>query len=83
VPALGRVELCLIQRQRAVAARASIHGWRPDGSAYPGLPVDLEDAARRRAERFVVERVAADSVPDAVEPPRAALSPFCLDLRRA
>jgi uncharacterized protein (DUF2126 family) len=82
VPVLARLDLHLCHRQRGVAALVSIHGWRPDGSAYPGLPVDVADAARRRAERFVVQRVAAQAVPRSAEPPAAALSAFCLDLRR-
>jgi uncharacterized protein (DUF2126 family) len=82
VPALARLDLRLVHPQRGVAARVGIHGWRPDGSAYPGLPVDADDAARRRAERFVVQRIAAHEVPASLEPPAAALSPFCLDLRR-
>jgi len=82
VPAVSRMELHLVHRERGVGARIGIHGWRPDGSAYPGLPVDARDAARRRAERFVVDRVAAPDVPPPLESPPAALSPFCLDLRR-
>lgn len=83
VPALARLDLRLVHPRRGVAARVGIHGWRPDGAAYPGLPVDAEDAARRRAERFVVQRLAThDGVPS-LEPPAVALSPFCLDLRRA
>ncbi|HWO11486.1 MAG TPA: transglutaminase family protein, partial [Polyangiaceae bacterium] len=83
VPGQGRVDLHLMHRRRGVAARVSIHGWRPDGAAYAGLPADAAEAARRRAERFVVERVPLAEVPPALEPRPAALSPFCLDLRRA
>jgi uncharacterized protein (DUF2126 family) len=28
-----------------------LHGWRPGGGSYDGLPASAEDAARRRAER--------------------------------
>jgi uncharacterized protein (DUF2126 family) len=30
-----------------------LHGWRPGGGAYDGLPTDDAEAARRRAERIV------------------------------
>jgi uncharacterized protein (DUF2126 family) len=83
VPALARVDLILLRRARHDALRASLFAWRPDGAAYPGLPEDAGDAARRRAERFVVEPLPSVDVPSAKEPARAALSPFCLDLRRA
>lgn len=83
VPALARLELRLVHPQRGLAARVGIHGWRPDGSAYPGLPIDADDAARRRAERFVAQRIAVHEAPPSLDPPPAALSPFCLDLRRA
>lgn len=33
----------------------TLHEWRPDGGAYPGLPVDLADAAARRAERVTLD----------------------------
>jgi uncharacterized protein (DUF2126 family) len=82
VPALPRVDLTLMHLSRSETWRISVYNWRPDGSAYPGLPEDAADAARRRAERFVVERLTSTDVPAAKEPPKAALSPYCLDLRR-
>jgi uncharacterized protein (DUF2126 family) len=82
VPALSRIDLTLMHRTHPTAVRASLFTWRPDGSAYPGLPEDKADALRRRAERFVVEPLAAAQLPAPKEPRPAALSPFCLDLRR-
>jgi uncharacterized protein (DUF2126 family) len=82
VPALSRIDLTLMHRDRPSAVRASLFTWRPDGSAYPGLPEDRADAARRRAERFVVEPLAAAQWSIPREPPPSALTPFCLDLRR-
>jgi uncharacterized protein (DUF2126 family) len=35
--------------------RISLWSWKPDGGAYPGLPVDAMDAAIRRQNRVVVE----------------------------
>jgi uncharacterized protein (DUF2126 family) len=82
VPALSRIDLTLMHPDRPTAVRASLFTWRPDGSAYPGLPEDRADAARRRAERFVVEPLAAAQLSASKEPPPSALTPFCLDLRR-
>lgn len=59
----------------------TLHEWRPDGSAYPGLPETPKEAAARRAERITVETAPApDDQPDANGPipePRD----FFLDLR--
>ena len=32
----------------------TLHEWRPDGEAYPGLPADLIEAGERRAERITL-----------------------------
>lgn len=32
----------------------TLHEWRPDGEAYPGLPADLIEASERRAARINV-----------------------------
>jgi uncharacterized protein (DUF2126 family) len=32
----------------------TLHEWRPDGEAYPGLPADLLEAGERRAARMTV-----------------------------
>jgi uncharacterized protein (DUF2126 family) len=83
IPALSRLDLTLLRPGQSEALRASLFNWRPDGNAYPGLPEDAADAARRRAERFVVEPVRSADLPPAKEAASAALSPYCLDLRRA
>ena len=59
----------------------TLHEWKPQGGGYDGLPADQAEAAARRAERFVVERL--DAAPDAppLEPPCGALTPYCFDLR--
>jgi uncharacterized protein (DUF2126 family) len=61
--------------------RITLHMWRPDGQAYPGLPEDLDDAERRRAERVVVERWPRAPDDDERELPPRALSDYRLDLR--
>jgi uncharacterized protein (DUF2126 family) len=67
---------------RRDAYAATLHEWRPDGGAYPGLPQDLDDAAQRRLDRITVE--ATDPrLPDfGREAPPEALTPWHLDLRR-
>lgn len=80
--AQGSIELLLSHPGHSGALRIVLHEWRPQGGGYDGLPADLEDAAARRAERFVTERL--DTAPTAapLEPPPGALTPYCLDLRR-
>lgn len=67
----------------------AIHGWRPDGGAYDGLPKDAREAARRRAERVVVREEEIPPSPasaDAGEADRARRAPapatLTVDLRR-
>lgn len=67
--------------------RLTWHEWRPDGCAYPGLPGDLDDAARRRAERAVLApRDAGSARREAIDagdvtPPPQAVAGCTLDLR--
>ncbi len=62
--------------------RCTLHDWQPEGKPYDGLPDDLVEAQRRIAERFVVETITTDQVPDAFDPPDHAVTDYCLDLRR-
>jgi uncharacterized protein (DUF2126 family) len=62
--------------------RCTLHDWQPEAKPYDGLPDDLDEARRRIAERFVVEEITPDQVPDIVNPPDEAVSDYCLDLRR-
>ena len=64
------------------ALRITLHEWQPQNKPYDGLPADLEEAARRTRERFVVETLPAESLPRMIEPPGEALTDYCLDLRR-
>jgi uncharacterized protein (DUF2126 family) len=56
--------------------RIALHGWRPDGGAYPDLPADAAEAARRRAARVVVTDSSDPEIPPA--PPSRS---YTLDLR--
>ena len=67
---------------RAPAVRIALHEWQPQALPYDGLPSTLEEAEQRRNERFVVEPVSVDAIPEALAPPGEALTDFCLDLRR-
>ena len=74
--------LTLLHRDAEHGQRITLHDWQPQGQPYDGLPDTLDEARRRKRERFVVEQIAASEVPDAVTPPTEALSDYCLDLRR-
>jgi uncharacterized protein (DUF2126 family) len=59
----------------------TLHDWRPDGGAYPGVPEDLDDAQRRRAERVQVRRTRREHIDDERALPPRALGAYRLDLR--
>lgn len=80
--AQGPIELLLSHPYQPGALRIVMHEWRPRGGGYDGLPQDFEQAAARRAERFVTERLDTTPAPSPLEPPPGALTPYCLDLRR-
>jgi hypothetical protein len=80
--AQGKVDLTLTHPALDDALKLSLHNWRPDGTPYPGLPEDLVDAAQRRAERLVLQRVPRISLPPALAPPKTALTKHSIDLRR-
>jgi uncharacterized protein (DUF2126 family) len=96
LPAQAPVTLRLRHPALAEERVVTLHEWRPDGEAYPGLPADLDDAARRRAQRVTV--CSAPPMPEAFgaggdgRAPRAGsggdrwalgLGPYCADLRYA
>ena len=80
----AQLPLALCLRHPALANEhvLTLHGWRPDGQAYDGLPADLDEAAARRAARVVHEERARP--PDAAAwvktPP--GTDACCVDLRR-
>jgi len=83
-PALvAQAPVCLLLRHPDHTAdyRVTLHEWRPDGDAYPGLPEDLAVASQRRADRVTLEVVPRDPAFGLRSAPPHALSPYCLDLR--
>jgi uncharacterized protein (DUF2126 family) len=83
-PAIGAEKnvSIVLQHGSGEAVRVTLHSWRPDGEAYSGLPKDLAEAAARRVERFVVERIPSATLPTVPEAPARVLTPYCVDLRR-
>jgi uncharacterized protein (DUF2126 family) len=80
--AQGPIVLSLLAPAAQQGLRVTLHDWQPQGKPYDGLPDSLDEARRRTRERFVVEVIAPGEAPDAITPPAAALSDYCLDLRR-
>jgi uncharacterized protein (DUF2126 family) len=80
--AQGPIVLSLLAPAAQQGLRVTLHDWQPQGKPYDGLPDSLDEARRRTRERFVVEEIAPGEAPDAITPPAAALSDYCLDLRR-
>ncbi|MBI5067139.1 MAG: transglutaminase family protein [Deltaproteobacteria bacterium] len=75
LPAHDPLRLCW--ERGGEAREVLLHGWRPQGGGYDGLPADGAEAARRRAERVQVRSLPPPAVQRA--PPGPALT---LDLRR-
>jgi uncharacterized protein (DUF2126 family) len=77
-----RLQLVLSRAGGSQHLRVTVHEWRPDGQAYPGLPPSLEEAEARCRERVVAEVVSTSDPVRALTPPASAVTPYCLDLRR-
>jgi uncharacterized protein (DUF2126 family) len=82
IGAQGPIVLTLLPPSGERGLRVTLHDWQPQAKPYDGLPGSLDEARRRIGERFVVEEIAPQEVPDAVTPPTEALSDYCFDLRR-
>jgi uncharacterized protein (DUF2126 family) len=82
IPPQGPLTLTLSHPEADLALEASLHGWRPDGLPYDGLPRTIEAAAERRAERLVIRQRPRAELPAARAAPQAAVSDYILDLRR-
>lgn len=84
-PSLGAqapVQLSLHHPAHPAGRVVTLHEWHPDNEAYPGLPADLEEAARRRAERVTIREGASVGAPG--EEAGAAMrgvGDYCIDLR--
>jgi uncharacterized protein (DUF2126 family) len=77
----GPVTHTVLRDDRADALRITLHDCRPGDRAYDGLPRDGAAARQRRDERFVVEHIERVRQGEAMCPPVAALSSWCLGLR--
>ena len=82
IAARNNITFVLTHRGLSDALQVRYFEWHPQGLAYPGLPQDLEDAAQRRAQRFVAQVISLKDCEPVKEPDKAALTPYCLDLRR-
>lgn len=82
LPAQSPLQLTLARADRSEVISLNLHEWRPDGEAYPGLPDDLDEAARRRQARLTCLTGSADNLPPCGAE-TAAVEPRCwtLDLR--
>ncbi len=81
-PTLGsQMPLCLrLRHPREEHDRLlTLHEWHPRGEAYPGLPNDKTEAARRRAQRLHLELVPRAA--GGARQPAPDLPAYCLDLR--
>lgn len=77
----GPLAFILWHPAHAEALQLEMHTWRADGRAYDGLPSDLQEAAKRRAERLVLRSVRREDLPQAMSLPPEAVTPFAVDLR--
>jgi uncharacterized protein (DUF2126 family) len=82
IGAQGPIVLTLLPSGAGQGLRVTLHDWQPQGKPYDGLPDSLEEAQRRIRERFVVEEIPSNALPETVMPPAEALSDYCFDLRR-
>lgn len=81
LPAQTPVVMQLQHPALGQAFRLTLHEWRPGGGAYDGLPADLDEAARRRAERVTLEPAEAGVVGLAGGRLGRELTDCALDLR--
>jgi uncharacterized protein (DUF2126 family) len=82
IGAQGPIVLTLLPPGSDRVLHITLHEWQPQGLPYDGLPESFEEAQRRIKERFVVEEIPRDAVPEVVIPPAEAVTDYCLDLRR-
>ncbi len=82
IQARDHVRIVLRHRGLKEALEVTCHEWQPQGKPYPGLPQDMESALQRREERFVTRVIPVVPHARAEDPPAAAVTDYCLDLRR-
>lgn len=82
IAARNHIRLVLRHRGLKEALEVTYYEWHPRGLPYPGLPPDMEDAQQRRDERFISRVIPVAGHGQAKQPPSAAVSDYCLDLRR-
>lgn len=75
------VRLLLRHPGQAADHLVTLHEWRPDGEAYPGLPEDLAEARQRQADRITLQAVPRDPALGLGTAPLHGLDPYGLDLR--
>jgi uncharacterized protein (DUF2126 family) len=77
-PGLEPLDPLVVEWQHASGSHEiALHGWRPGGGAYAGLPKDASEARQRRDERAVARAGEPRAIPDAP----VASSRFTVDLR--
>lgn len=87
-PSLGAqapVQLWLRHPSHPAGLVVTLHEWQPDNEAYPGLPLDFDEAARRRAERVTIRERPPQPHPEAGRAPDGValhgLGAYGIDLR--
>jgi uncharacterized protein (DUF2126 family) len=82
IAARGTISLVLVQRGRSEGLEITYHEWHPEGLPYPGLPADLMDAQKRRAERITTRIIPFETDRESKNLPESARTEYTLDLRR-
>ncbi|MCB9575331.1 MAG: transglutaminase family protein, partial [Kofleriaceae bacterium] len=81
-PGLAALDPLVVRlRDRGDELAVTLHGWRPGGGPYDGVPDD-DEATRRRAERLIVAPVAA-AVAHSIRHDLARADTWTVDLRDA
>lgn len=79
--ARDRIDVVWAHSGARAPQRVTLHAWAPEGTAYDGLPRDLDEAERRRAARIVVTPAPAGSIAALRDAPPGARTATTIDLR--
>ncbi|WP_455201210.1 transglutaminase family protein [Kaarinaea lacus] len=82
IAARNNISFVLTHPNREKALEVTYHEWQPQDLPYPGLPADMEEATRRRNERFTTRVFPVSEYSQPQNPPDTAIDDYCLDLRR-